>query len=38
MVMAEEKELRRQRLGLLAKLVRLFNRVADLSEIQVAER
>ena len=38
MVMAEEKELRRQRLGLLAKLVRLFNCVADLSEIQVAER
>lgn len=36
MVMAEEPELRRQRLGLLARLVRLFNSVADLSEIQAA--
>lgn len=34
MVMAEEEQLRAQRLRLLAKLVRLFTAVADLSEIQ----
>ena len=34
MVMADDAALREQRLRLLAKLVRLFNRVADLSEIQ----
>jgi glycyl-tRNA synthetase beta chain len=34
MVMAEEPELRRQRLGLLSRLVRLFNAAADLSELQ----
>ena len=36
MVMAEDEGLRRQRLGLLAKLVRLFSSVADLSELQPA--
>ena len=34
MVMAEDAQVRSQRLRLLAKLVRLFNAVADLSEIQ----
>lgn len=34
MVMVEDAEVRSQRLRLLAKLVRLFNAVADLSEIQ----
>ncbi len=34
MVMAEDAELRSQRLGLLARIVRLFNSVADLSELQ----
>ncbi|MBI4376407.1 MAG: glycine--tRNA ligase subunit beta [Elusimicrobia bacterium] len=33
MVMAEEADLRQQRLGLLARLVRLFRQVADLSEL-----
>lgn len=36
MVMAEDESLRRQRLSLLAKLVRLFSAVADLSELQPA--
>lgn len=36
MVMAEDPELRRQRLALLSKLVRLFKNVADLSELQAA--
>jgi len=36
MVMAEDEGLRRQRLVLLAKLVRLFSSVADLSELQPA--
>jgi glycyl-tRNA synthetase beta chain len=34
MVMADDPGLRRERLGLLARLVRLFNAVADLSELQ----
>jgi glycyl-tRNA synthetase beta chain len=34
MVMADDEALRRQRLSLLAKLVRLFVSVADLSELQ----
>lgn len=36
MVMAEDQDLRRQRLSLLSKLVRLFKSVADLSELQPA--
>lgn len=36
MVMADDEKLRRQRLSLLAKLVRLFSSVADLSELQGA--
>lgn len=34
MVMAEDPALRKQRLALLSRLVRLFNTIADLSEIQ----
>ena len=34
MVMAEDAELRTQRLRVLAKLVSMFNSVADLSQIQ----
>ena len=34
MVMVEDEALKRQRLAVLAKLVRVFKRVADLSEIQ----
>ncbi|MBI3552889.1 MAG: hypothetical protein HY077_10265 [Elusimicrobia bacterium] len=34
MVMVEDEQLKVQRLSLLAKLVRLFNAVADLSELQ----
>ena len=37
MVMAEEPSLRAQRLGLLAKLVGLFNAAADLSELQASK-
>ncbi len=36
MVMVDEQELKRQRLALLAKLLRAFKRIADLSEIQAA--
>jgi len=36
MVMVDDAELKRQRLAVLAKLVRAFKRVADLSEIQAA--
>ncbi len=36
MVMVEDETLKRQRLAVLAKLVRAFKRVADLSEIQSA--
>jgi glycyl-tRNA synthetase beta chain len=36
MVMVEDEGLKRQRLAVLAKLVRAFKRVADLSEIQVS--
>jgi glycyl-tRNA synthetase beta chain len=36
MVMVEDETLKRQRLAVLAKLVRAFKRVADLSEIQVS--
>jgi glycyl-tRNA synthetase beta chain len=36
MVMADDETLKRQRLAVLAKLVRAFKRVADLSEIQSA--
>ena len=34
--MVEDEALKRQRLAVLAKLVRAFKRVADLSEIQTA--
>jgi glycyl-tRNA synthetase beta chain len=33
MVMADDEDVRRQRLSLLAQLVRLFSSVADLSEL-----
>ena len=36
MVMVEDETLKRQRLAVLAKLVRAFKRVADLSEIQAS--
>ncbi|MDE2491617.1 MAG: glycine--tRNA ligase subunit beta [Elusimicrobia bacterium] len=36
MVMVEDEALKRQRLAVLSKLVRAFNRVADLSEIQAS--
>jgi glycyl-tRNA synthetase beta chain len=36
MVMVEDQQLKKQRLALLSKLVRLFNSVADLSELQAA--